>query len=86
MGAAAVEARLGRMMSLAKPATAEHREVDDGFIDPQRGTVAPAEAESVVAAESRGGVHGFACLGGFRKKARGSLGIQRLAGHAFFAH
>ena len=81
-----MEARLGRMMSLAKPTCVEQRQMDDGFIHTQRGTVAPAETQAVVATESRGGVDGLLCLGGLREEAHRSLGIKGLAGGTFFAH
>jgi hypothetical protein len=51
------------MVALTKSATAEQRQMDDGFIDTQGSTVTPAEAHPVVAAESRGGVHGIFRLG-----------------------
>ena len=82
---AAAEWRFGRMMALAKAATAEQRKVDDGFIDSQRGTVAPAETQAVVAAESGSGVHGFFRPGGSGEETGGGLRVERLARHALLA-
>ena len=56
-----------------------------GIIDPQRGTVAPAETQPMVAAESRSGVHRFPCFGSSGEEAGRGLRIERLASHSLFA-
>ncbi len=74
------------MMALAKAGSSEPREVDDRVPNLQRGSVSPAETQPVIAAESRGGMHGFLRLGRFGEKTGGSRRVQRLAGHALFSH
>ena len=46
--------RLRRVMTLSKAPIAEEGEVHNSVIDPQRGTVPPAEAEPVVGSPPRG--------------------------------
>ena len=46
---AAAQSRFGGMLALSKTTSAEQREVDDGFIQPQRSTMTPAETQAVVA-------------------------------------
>lgn len=82
----ATQRRFSWMTPLPHAAASEEREMDDGFLDTECGTIAPAEAEAVIAAKTRGGVHGFVRLGGLLEKTGGSLQIERLAGLSLFAN
>lgn len=82
---AAAQWRFGRMMGFGNASTAKQREVDDGVIDPQRGTVAPVETQVVVAAKSGSGVHGFFRFSDLTEETGGGFEIGRLASHAFLA-
>ena len=75
----------GWMMPLAKAGASEQGKMDDRSPREQPGTVSPAEAQPVVAAETRRAVDGFLRFGCLGEETVGSFQVQRLAGHAALA-